>query len=349
MEQKILLECHKISKDFGITKALKEVDFNVPAGRVCGLVGENGSGKSTLVAVISGIYQATSGAMEYKGAPWKPRDVMDSQRGGISIIVQEAGTIGTLTVAENIFLGQEGQFRKGFMIDYRKMNAEAQKLIDEVGIEGIRSNMRIMQLNLQQRKMIEIVKAYQYHPDILIVDETTNALSHRERQVLFDLIKRLTAEGRAVIIISHDIEEVMEYCDLITVLKDGEMVTTLKKEDATPRHIKELMVGRDVEEGFYRTDMDGYQEKVALKADNITTMQEIMNLSLELHAGEILGIGGLSDCGMHTLGKALFGEEPVLAGSVTAGIEQTKITDAETAVKTGWRICQKTGMKNPSR
>ena len=333
MEQKILLECHKISKDFGITKALKEVDFNVPAGRVCGLVGENGSGKSTLVAVISGIYQATSGAMEYKGAPWKPRDVMDSQRGGISIIVQEAGTIGTLTVAENIFLGQEGQFRKGFMIDYRKMNAEAQKLIDEVGIEGIRSNMRIMQLNLQQRKMIEIVKAYQYHPDILIVDETTNALSHRERQVLFDLIKRLTAEGRAVIIISHDIEEVMEYCYLITVLKDGEMVTTLKKEDATPRHIKELMVGRDVEEGFYRTDMDGYQEKVALKADNITTMQEIMNLSLELHAGEILGIGGLSDCGMHTLGKALFGEEPVLAGSVTAGIEQTKITDAETAVK----------------
>ena len=165
------------------------------------------------------------------------------------------------------------------------------------------------------------------------MDETTNALSHRERQVLFDLIKRLTAEGRAVIIISHDIEEVMEYCDLITVLKDGEMVTTLKKEDATPRHIKELMVGRDVEEGFYRTDMDGYQEKVALKADNITTMQEIMNLSLELHAGEILGIGGLSDCGMHTLGKALFGEEPVLAGSVTAGIEQTKITDAETAVK----------------
>ena len=133
MEQKILLECHKISKDFGITKALKEVDFNVPAGRVCGLVGENGSGKSTLAAVISGIYQATTGTMEYKGAPWKPRDVMDSQRGGISIIVQEAGTIGTLTVAENIFLGQEGQFRKGFMIDYRKMNAEAQKLIDEVG------------------------------------------------------------------------------------------------------------------------------------------------------------------------------------------------------------------------
>ena len=98
------------------------------------------------------------------------------------------------------------------------MNAEAQKLIDEVGIEGIRSNMRIMQLNLQQRKMIEIVKAYQYHPDILIVDETTNALSHRERQVLFDLIKRLTAEGRAVIIISHDIEEVMEYLSLIHIL-----------------------------------------------------------------------------------------------------------------------------------
>lgn len=333
MKGETLLNCRGICKDFGITKALKNVDFTVSRGKVFGLIGENGSGKSTLAAVISGIYPATSGDMEKNGAVWKPKDVLEAQKGGISIIVQEAGTIGRLSVAENIFLGQGKQFRKGILVDYKKMNAEAQNLIDELGITGIRANMLIMQLNMQERKMVEIIKAYHNNPDILIVDETTNALSHKERQILFNLIHKLAAEGKAVIIISHDIEEVIEHCDLITILKDGEIVTTMKQGEATAKKIKEMMVGRDVEEGFYRTDMDGYSDEVVLKADNITTLQEIMNLSLELHAGEILGIGGLSDCGMHTLGRALYGEEPVLLGSVTVGKTNGKITNAEEAVK----------------
>lgn len=330
--EKVLLTCKGICKDFGITKALKNVDFTVTTGKVCGLIGENGSGKSTLAAVISGIYPATAGMMELNGQPWKPKDMMESQRGGISIIVQEAGTIGRLTVAENIFLGQESRFRKGFLLDYKKMNAKAGELMDELGIQGISPQTRMMQLNMQERKLIEIVKAYYYAPQILIVDETTNALSHAERSILFGLIHKLADEGNAVIIISHDIEEVLEHCDTITILKDGELMTTLEQGQANPRQIKELMVGRDVEEGFYRTDMDGYSEEVVLKADNITTLREIMNFSLELHKGEILGIGGLSDCGMHTLGKALYGEEPILLGSVKVGKDDVEIKNAEAAV-----------------
>lgn len=331
--EETLLVCKDICKDFGITKALKHVDFTVMKGKICGLIGENGSGKSTLAAVISGIYPATSGTMELNGQPWKPKNMIESQNGGVSIIVQEAGTIGRLSVAENIFLGQEGQFRKGLLLDYKKMNAKAAELMEELGIKGIYPQMKMMLLNMQERKLIEIVKAYYYKPQILIVDETTNALSHAERNILFRLIHKMAGEGKAVIIISHDIEEVMEHCDTVTILKDGERMTTMEKNQANPKIIKELMVGRDVEEGFYRTDMDGYSEEIVLKADNITTLREIMNFSLELHKGEILGIGGLSDCGMHTLGKALYGEEPILLGSVKVGKNGVEIKDAETAVK----------------
>lgn len=333
MEQKVLLKCNGICKNFGITKALKGVDFHVISGKICGLVGENGSGKSTLSAIIAGMHQATAGSMEYKGAKWEPKTVLEAQQNGIGIIVQEAGTVPMISVAENIFLGQEQKFQKGIRIDKKSMNQEVQKLFDELGVKGISPAQLTMTLNMQERKVIEIVKAYSCNPNILIVDETTNVLSHNGREILFKLIHKLAAEGKAVLIISHDIEELTEHCDLITILKDGELVTNLQKEEFEASKIKRLMIGREMQGTYYREDMDPYSDEVVLKAEKITTLFEITNLDMELHKGEILGIGGLSDSGMHTLGKVLYGEEPLVSGKVLIGSEKKMVHNAMEAVK----------------
>jgi len=341
MEQEVLLTCKSITKDFGATRALDSVDFSVVKGKVCGLVGENGSGKSTLASIIAGIYQPSSGTMAYMGKGWTPKNSLEAQNNGIGIILQEAGTIPLLSVAQNIFIGQEKLFQKNLIINKKAMNKAANDVLQDIGAKNIRAEMMARMLNMQELKVVEIAKAYNCDPRIFIVDETTNVLSHDGREILFRLIHKLAGEGKSVLIISHDIEELIEHCDMITVLKDGKMVTTLEKHDFDAKKIKNLMVGREIKGDYYRSDMDPYSDEVLLEADNITTLGELTNLSMQLHKGEILGIGGLSDCGMHTLGKVLYGEERLAGGKVTLTQKNVTVTKAEAAVKNGMAYISK--------
>lgn len=311
-----LIEVRDMCKNFGVTVALNHVSFTVHAGEVVGLIGENGSGKSTVSSIIAGMQPATSGDMVYLGKPWKPDSTLQAQEAGIAMIVQETGTIGNISVAENIFLGHERMFAKGIFVNHAKMNRAAQELLDSLEIP-LDAGVRTASLDLASRKLIEIAKALYWKPKVLVVDETTTALSQSGRELLYRQMRRVADEGGAVMFISHELDEMMVQCDSLTVLRDGVIAGTLMKEEYEPDTIKQLMVGRKVEGNYYRADMDGYGSQVVLRANCITTMKDLLCFSVELHRGEILGIGGLSHCGMHTLGKALFGAVEVLDGQVT--------------------------------
>ncbi len=333
MKGEILLEARNISKKFGITQALKNVSINIERGKIIGLIGENGSGKSTFSSIISGIYQATSGSMRLKGENYKPANPIEAQEKGISMIAQEMGTLPSIRVADNIFLGKEKLFTERAIVNRKKMYQEAKKVMEEIGVTNINPSDLTSKYSFEDRKLIEVVRAYYTKPEIFIVDETTTALSQKGRDIIYKLIKDFKKVNKAVLFISHDIEELMDVCDKLIILRDGVLITELEKDEFEEEKIKELMVGRKLTENYYRSDYDGsYSDEVVLRAENIHVRDALEGVSLELHKGEILGIGGLTDWGMHELGSVLFGIRKPLYGSVYLGNGE-KITSAKQAIK----------------
>lgn len=330
----MLLKCEKLCMNFGETRALVDVDFQVEAGKISGLIGENGSGKSTLSAVIAGVYKPSSGSMLYKEKEWSPASVLKASNSGVAIIVQEAGTISGITVGQNIFLGREKEFARFGFVDMKKLHRQANHILEELGVKSIRSEMPTAALNMQDRKVVEIAKAYSASPEILIVDETTNVLSQNGRELLFRLIHKMADEGKAVIIISHDIEEVVEHCDELTILRDGHMSAHLRRDEFEVNRIKSMMIGRELVGDFYCNGGEGYSDEVVLEAKDVTALKDCSNVSLQLHKGEILGIGGLSDSGIHVIGKVLFGDERLAKGEVLLN-GTLKIDSDEKAVRNG--------------
>ncbi len=329
-----ILEMKQIYKNFGTTVALKSVDFTVFPGEVRGLIGENGSGKSTITSIAAGMQKANSGEMFFHGSPWAPSSMIDSLGKGIGMIVQEGGTIAGITVAENIFLGETDSFKNKLgLVDRKKLNAAADEALQNIGIEHVKGETPVAALDFQTRKLVEIAKVVMKNPEILVVDETTTALSQDGRKILYDVVKRFKAENKSVIFISHDLEEVMEVCDELTVLRDGVLIDTLSKEEFSPDRIKQLMVGRDLEGDYYRSDFGTpISDEIVLQMENVSA-GELDGLNLQLHKGEILGIGGLSHCGMHTLGRVMFGIDSVKGGKVIAFGKEIK--DEASAMEIG--------------
>lgn len=315
----MIIKVDNISKYFGPTRALHDVFLQVKEGEVRGLIGENGSGKSTICSIIAGIQKADEGSMSYDGKPYLPVDILDAKQLGVCMIVQEQSTIDTITVAENIFLGKEDNFINHGLVDKKEMEREAQTVLEYIGVMDIKSNTLLKNLDFEDKKLVEIARAFSMNPKLLIVDETTTALSRNGRELLYSMMKKLCSEGGSVIFISHDIEEIMEKSDSITVLRDGKLSANLSKKDFSETAIRNLMVGREISSEYYRVDFDGALTKdVVIKAENITA-KTVRNISLELHKGEILGIGGLTECGMHELGALLFGIGKPESGRILFG------------------------------
>jgi len=321
MSNNPIIEVKKMVKNFGPTQALKNVDLEFFRGEIRGLVGENGSGKSTVTSIIAGMQKATSGEIFYKENLWEPNNMIDSGSKGISMILQEANYIPDVSVAQNIFAGQEKAFSKFGIINMRKMYREADKLLVKFGVGHIKAKRSINAYTFEDRKLIEIVRVVNDDTQVLIVDETTTALSHEGRDILYKLMDKMAKEeNKCVVFISHDMDEILNHCTVLTVLRDGEIVGELngeeiKKEDAV-KQIRYLMVGREIGEKYYREDFDtSHQEEVALEFDDVS-FGDIKNFSLKLHKGEIIGIGGLSGSGMHDIGRAAYGLEKIKNGNV---------------------------------
>lgn len=327
-----ILRVEHISKSFGNTRALKDVSFEVFGGEVCGLIGENGSGKSTISSIISGIQRADAGKMFFLGDEYQPESIIDASIRGVSMIVQEQSTVDTVSVAANIFLGEEEMFSRFGLVDSKRMNQEAQKALDEIGASHISARGMTKRLSFEDRKLVELARAFYRKPKLLIVDETTTALSKNGREVLYALMDKHREAGGAVIFISHELKEVMERCDRITVLRDGELTAVMEKRNYTEHRIRNLMVGREIDDTYYRTDRERNCDAcVVLRGEGLSG-DEIHDVSLELHRGEILGIGGLTDCGMHELGKLMFGAKKPSAGRVILG-DGVAIGNPATAIR----------------
>lgn len=337
MENEAILVCKDIVKKFGPVNALNGVDFEVRRGEIRGLIGENGSGKSTLTSIMAGMQKATSGTMEYKGKPWDPSTMAQAQEQGVCMILQESNTVRGCTVAENIFAGQLHKFSKFGIVNMKKMTREAQRLLDSFGVGRIRAADNIDKYSFEDRKMIEIVRSVSSNTEILVVDETTTALSFDARELFYGLMKKLAEQNKAVIFISHDMDEILQQCTHLTVLRDGDIIGHLTGEEmrqpGASEKIRYMMVGREIGDAYYRSDYDtSHGEEVALEFQDVT-MGEIKHFSLQLHRGEIVGFGGLSGCGMRLIGRAGFGLEKLTTGSVMKN--GVKIKDPLTAIRNG--------------
>lgn len=332
MEKKqVIVEAKHMNKCFGSTVALQDVNITVRRGEIAGLIGENGSGKSTVTSIIAGMQKADSGEMTYEGKPWRPSSMLDALERGIGMIVQETGTVPGITVAENIFLGEVQRFRgngadsRFGLINRGRMMREAQRILDDIGASHIDAAAVTGTLDLQDRKLIEIAKVMSKQPEMLVVDETTTALSQIGRDIIYHIMNKMKEEKKAVVFISHDLDEIMNVCDSLTVLRDGKIIVTFSKEEFEEERIKTSMIGRELQGDYYRSDYDGScGEEVVLEIADGNLTDQLIDFNMQLHKGEILGVGGLSHCGMHTLGKVLFGALHMTSGKVLCHGQEIK-------------------------
>ena len=333
MGKELLLSAQGVCKAFGPTRALIDVGVDIMRGEVRGLIGENGSGKSTFSSIAAGALKADSGKFTLKGNAYSPQNMVEAQSGGVSMIIQETGVIPGINVSSNIFAGRLDRFTKMGFLDWKKCHKAANEALDKIGAPEIRGEMMIDSLNFEDKKIVEIARAMSSDPDLLIIDETTTALAAKGRQLIYNLIKQMQEANKSILFISHDLDELMSVCDTITVLRDGVIIDTLDKENMSIELMRDLMVGRELVGSYYREDFDGSSsDEVVLEAKQISLRPYFKNIDLTLHKGEILGLGGLSDCGMHEIGKVLFGFEKTLTGEVVLTEKGKKVDSTTTAV-----------------
>lgn len=304
-----LLKIEHLHKWFGITHANDDVTMTLNRGEIRSLAGENGSGKSTLTSIISGMQKATEGSMILNGTEYNPSTPLEANQRKVAMVVQELGVITSMTGAMNIFLGKTDQFKTAGFVNTGKMVREAEKIFEKWGITKVPLDIPCAHLTMEQRKLLELARALYTDPDLLILDEITQSLSQDTRQIIYKLKDRFKSEGRSMIIISHDLDETIMISDSVTILRDGAVVTTLQKEEISGDRLKQLMVGRKIDGDYYRVDGSAsYEDEVLVEVSKLTLSNgSLEDISFELHKGEILGVCGLSDAGIHTLGSALFG------------------------------------------
>ena len=312
-----ILEIRGLNKHFGPTYANKNVDLTLKKGEIRGLIGENGSGKSTLLSQIAGIYPPDSGEMLVDGKPYKPENVLDAYDNHISMVLQEMGVVGNLSVAVNVFFGRIKQFKKFGIVNTKAINTAAAEQFAKWRIPMPPLNQYVGSMQIESRKMIELCRAMAIEPKILLLDEVTQSLSLNNRQMLYGLIRNQKECGNSAIVITHDVEEMISICDTITILRDGEVVGNVVSSETTPDEVKRMMVGRQIDGDYYRTDNEvRYKDEVVLKVRDLTVEGEIEDITFDVHAGEIFGLCGLSDSGIHSVGQALYGLSKIKNGDV---------------------------------
>lgn len=311
-----LLRVEKMNKSFGVTRALRDVSIRLEYGQILGLIGENGSGKSTLSSIVARMQLEDSGEMFFEGQPYHPKTAVEANRCGICMILQEKGTFELMSVARNIFIGKEDMFQRMGLLNNKKMVAAARDALASIHADYIKADALLSELSFEDRKLVELARAMYTSPKVLIVDETTTALSKAGREILYQMMNNMKAEGKSVIFITHDIDEMIEVCDKISVLRDGVYVGSLEKEEFEASKIKKMMVGRDVAENFYRSDLCSSTDETTVLSVNGVSGQTLRNVQIDMKKGEILGIGGLTDSGMHELGKVAFGAVTPDSGNV---------------------------------
>jgi len=312
MSEEYVLELEHIRKEYPGVVALKDVTLQLRPGEVLGLIGENGAGKSTLIKCCSGAVIPTSGKIKVNGKEFDRMTPQLAAENGIAIIYQEFNNVGELSAAENLFLGRP--IRNGIMIDRRAMEEEAAKAFDQLQIK-INPRELVKNLSVGYQQMIEIAKAIQQNAKVLIMDEPSAPLTNNEVENMFKVVELLREQGVSIIYISHRLEEIFRLSDRIEVIRDGEYVTTLITPQATVDELIKLMVGREMTQKYpTRKPCIDYNNVMLELKDVCGNGDE--NMSLKIHAGEVLGLGGLVGAGRTELAEVIFGSKPKESGQI---------------------------------
>ena len=313
-----ILRIEGVSKSFGPTLANRDINLVLKRGTLVGLAGENGSGKSTLASMVCGMQRKDSGKFFKDGKEYDPHNPQDAADHGIAMVVQELGVVGNLPGTVNMFLGKMDKYKKGPLVDVAAMEKEATAVFEKWNLPKVPLDVPAGHLSIEQRKIMELARALITDPDFLVLDEISQALSYDTRQVLYRFITEFKAQGKTILMVTHDMEEMLEISDEIAVLRDGIIVTCKPASEFTMDDLKRQMIGREISGDYYRADQEeNYDDEVVLEVRNITVPGKCEDVSFDLHKGEILGICGLSDAGIHELGGAMFGIEEHRSGTVT--------------------------------
>ncbi|MFF5774462.1 ATP-binding cassette domain-containing protein [Streptomyces californicus] len=334
-----VLEARSVSKRFPGVVALDDVSFALRAGEVHALVGENGAGKSTLIKVLTGVYRSDEGEVRVSGEPVRFSRPFEAQQAGISTIYQEVNLVPLMSVARNIFLGREPKNRLG-LIDFSRMNRETTELLDGFGVR-VDPKRPLHTLGIGTQQMVALARAVSVQARVVIMDEPTSSLEPREVETLFRVIENLRGQGIAVLYVSHRMDELYRVCDRVTVLRDGRHIHTGELAPLERMRLVSMMLGRDMAEvrrdgltGFATEGHDAARTPV-LTATGLDRRHQLHDISLELYAGEVLGLGGLLGSGRSETAKALTGALPLDGGEITVDGKRVGRPTPAAAIRAG--------------
>lgn len=327
---KYIVEVNKVCKSFPGVRALDNMHFNLKSGEVLALLGENGAGKSTLMKILSGICQKESGTIEVFGNKIEEMTPKKSQELGIAIIHQELNMCAHLSVTENIFLGREKM--KYGILSVKEMRMEAKRILERLKI-NISPDTIVGDLAVSKQQMVEIAKALLTNAKVLIMDEPTSALTSKEIDDLFTIIRKLKADGCGIVYISHRLEELKHIVDRVTILRDGQYITSMDFDENRMNEIITNMVGREVKEQFPRVECEKGEKVLEVKHLNAGRMVRDINFSL--YKGEIVGIAGLMGAGRTETTRAIFGIDKKESGEIYLEEKQVVINRPGDAIKAG--------------
>ena len=325
------IEMKGINKAFGSNQVLHDAGFVLEDGEVHALMGENGAGKSTLMKILTGVYKKDAGTITIDGKEVNFKNPQEAEKAGIVFIYQELNVLYDLTVEENLFMGKE--ITKFFGIcDKKAMRAKAQEVMEKMGV-NIPVDAVMSDLSVGQQQMVEICKALMVDAKVLIMDEPTAALTERETESLFKVMKSLREKGVSIVYISHRMEEIFELCDRITILRDGSYIGTEKISGIDMDGVVRMMIGREIGERFPKRDVK--IGDVVLRVEGLTREGLFHDVSFDVRAGEVLGVAGLMGAGRTEIMRAIFGCIPKDQGNIYIEGQKVRIKNPEQAIKAG--------------
>jgi ribose transport system ATP-binding protein len=339
----VLLQMKEITKVFPGIVALDRADLEVRRGEVHALVGENGAGKSTMIKVLTGAYIRDGGSILFDGQEVNFQTPQQAQANGISTIYQEVNLVPLRSVAENIMMGRE-PMRYG-LIDWRKMNLEAARLLEQVGIKKVDVTLPLNEYNIAIQQMVAIARAASFGSKLVVMDEPTSSLDDHEVETLFETIRRLKADNVAVIFITHRLDELFALCDRITIMRDGRTIETRDMRSITKLELVSKMLGKELGEIVRRgaTSFASAETRKAaetiLAARGIQTGQELQEVSLDVRAGEIVGLAGLLGSGRTETARAIFGADPIAGGEIRFNDKKVHFLSPRDAINSGIGYC----------
>ena len=334
-----ILSTVQLTKSFGDFIAFENANIELKENEIIGIVGENGAGKSTLLKCLNGLHQPDKGEILLKGKNIYIKNPTEAAKNGIGMVYQEQSVLSNLTVAENIYLGQEEKFSKFGLINKTKLNNFALKILIKLGSD-IKPQYKCSELSFANKQIVEFAKVLTLEENvknnlIILLDEPTSVLEKKEINKLFEIIKKLKNYS-SLIFVSHRLEEILDITDRIYVMKNGEVIDSMKTKEATIDKLHSLMVGKDLKHKYYKEDLqNNLNRKVVLEIKNLSLNNEFKNISFSLHKGEVLGLSGVIGSGIEQLTRVLFGFLKPTTGEIYINGQLIELNSPKDAVKNG--------------